>query len=75
MRRYGERFAETGWAGTAILAAAAAVTLYLIGAPLALLLAAAFRGPQDALPFEPGTHWTFANLAAIYRDRAASITL
>ena len=30
------------------------------------LLATAFRGPSDLLPFEPGAHWTLANLADVY---------
>ncbi|HUK61101.1 MAG TPA: iron ABC transporter permease [Stellaceae bacterium] len=66
---FAARFRETGAAGTAILAAAAAFALYLISAPLVMLLAAAFRGPKDDLPFEPGSHWTLDNLAAIYLDR------
>ncbi len=66
---FSARFRETGAIGTAVLGAAAALALYLISAPLVMLFIAAFRGPQDALPFEPGTHWTFANLAAIYFDR------
>ena len=44
-------------------------TVYLISAPLLMLFASAFRGPQDLLPFEPGTHWTLANLAEIYVDK------
>jgi iron(III) transport system permease protein len=69
MRRAAARFTDTGWVGTTILALAAAAALYLIAAPLGMLFAAAFRGPEDALPFEPGTRWSLANLAAIYLDR------
>jgi iron(III) transport system permease protein len=35
-----------------------------------MLLVAAFRGPQDLLPFEPGARWTLENLAAVYLDRS-----
>ena len=35
-------------------------------APLLALLATAFRGPSDLLPFEPGAHWTFDNLVEVY---------
>ena len=44
--------------------------LYLIAAPLGMLLVAAFRGPEDLLPFEPGAAWTFANFASVYFDRS-----
>ena len=63
-------FGQVGLAGSVILGLCVTAALYLISGPLVMLLAAAFRGPQDALPFEPGTHWTFANLAAIFSDRA-----
>src|SRR5215831_9831870 len=33
-----------------------------------MLLTAAFRGPQDLLPFEDGAHWTFDNLREVYLD-------
>lgn len=61
------RLSDIGSTGTAVLALAAAAALYLVSAPLAMLLAAAFRGPKDALPFEPGTAWTVDNFA-IYGD-------
>ncbi|HXQ50782.1 MAG TPA: iron ABC transporter permease [Stellaceae bacterium] len=78
MRRrapFAARFSETGWIGTAILALAAIIALYLVIAPLGMLFAAAFRGPQDALPFEPGTQWTLANLAAVYAERRLYTTV
>src|SRR6202012_4036790 len=52
------------------LGAGALAALYLISAPLAMLLVAAFRGPDDMLPFEPGAVWTWGNLVAVYSDRA-----
>jgi iron(III) transport system permease protein len=69
MRIGGSRFGQVGLAGTIILGICVAAALYLISGPLVMLLAAAFRGPQDALPFESGTHWTLANLAAIFLDK------
>ena len=63
------RGADVGIAGGGLLGVAVLATVYLISAPLFMLLASAFRGPRDMLPFEPGTHWTFANLAGIYADR------
>jgi len=53
-----------------ILGAGAVAAIYLISAPLAMLLVAAFRGPEDALPFEPGAVWTLGNLVAVYSDPA-----
>ncbi len=73
-RRRGGASAPLGAAGWIILGAAAAASLYLISAPLAMLLASALRGPVDALPFEPGTQWTLANLVAIYVDRGLYAT-
>jgi iron(III) transport system permease protein len=55
-------------AGWIVIALATAVAVALILAPLAMLLTAALRGPQDLLPFEDGAHWTLDNLAAAYRD-------
>ena len=52
------------------LGAGALAALYLISAPLAMLLVAAFRGPDDMLPFEQGAVWTLDNLVAVYGDRA-----
>ena len=52
--------------GIAALVGAAAAAIYLVMAPLLALLATAFRGPSDLLPFEPGAHWTFDNLVDVY---------
>jgi iron(III) transport system permease protein len=57
-----------GLVGISVLAAGILAALYLISAPLAMLLIAAFRGPQDFLPLEPGSHWTLENFAAVYAD-------
>lgn len=56
--------------GALILGASVVAALYLISAPLLMLLAAAFRGPEDVLPFESDARWTFGNLVAVYSDRA-----
>ena len=64
-----------GLSGAVILTTGIAAALYLIAAPLLMLLVAAFRGPQDLLPFEPGAHWTLANLAAVYLDRGLYATI
>jgi iron(III) transport system permease protein len=67
---------EIGWAGILVLGGAICAALYLISAPLGMLLTAAFRGPQDMLPFEAGARWTIENFGAIYRDsRLYSTTL
>ena len=42
--------------------------VYLISAPLVMLLVTAFRGPDDFLPFEPGAHWSLEHLRAVYGD-------
>jgi iron(III) transport system permease protein len=42
--------------------------IYLIAVPLAMLLLAAFRGPADFLPFEPGARWTFEHVRALVTD-------
>lgn len=57
-----------GFAGVLVLGAGILAAIYLISAPLSMLLIAAFRGPQDFLPLEPGAHWTLANLAVVYFD-------
>lgn len=67
-RRRGSR-GEIGIAGGLVVGGTVAAALYLISGPLLMLLAAAFRGPHDLLPFEPGARWTLANLAAVYADR------
>jgi iron(III) transport system permease protein len=51
-----------------VLAVGAGAALYLIGAPLAMLLFAAFRGPADHLPFESGAHWTIEHIRALFTD-------
>jgi iron(III) transport system permease protein len=53
-----------------VVVAGAAIAIYLIAAPLAMLLATAFRGPVEFLPFEPGAEWTWANVVAIYSEPA-----
>jgi iron(III) transport system permease protein len=60
------RPSQVGLAGGLVLAGAAAAAAYLVMAPLLALLATAFRGPGDLLPFEPGAHWTFDNLVEVY---------
>ena len=57
-----------GPAGSAVLGGAVAAALYLIAAPLLLLLIVAFRGPGDLLPFEPGSTWTLAHVRDVYSD-------
>ena len=64
-------FAASGAASSAGSAASPSparrvAALYLVLAPLLALLATAFRGPSDMLPFEPGAHWTFDNLVDVY---------
>jgi iron(III) transport system permease protein len=44
-----------------VLLAGAGVAVYLILVPLGMLLFAAFRGPADYLPFEPGARFTLEN--------------
>ncbi|HVV94044.1 MAG TPA: iron ABC transporter permease [Hyphomicrobiales bacterium] len=63
------RRSEIGIAGLVVLAIAIAAALYLISAPLGMLLAAALRGPPDVLPFEAGARWTLGNLAAAFGER------
>src|SRR3954471_18530580 len=61
-----KRRGQLGWAGVTALTFAALAAIYLVMAPLLALLATAFRGPSDLLPFEPGAHWTFDNLVDVY---------
>lgn len=61
-----KRRGQLGLVGVIAVAGAAAAALYLVLAPLLALLATAFRGPSDMLPFEPGAHWTFDNLIDVY---------
>ena len=46
----------------------ALATVILVGAPLAMLGFAAFRGPAEFLPFEPGAHFTLDNLRTVFSD-------
>jgi iron(III) transport system permease protein len=55
-------------AAKAVLAVGVAGAIYLIAVPLAMLLLAAFRGPADLLPFEPGARWTFEHIRALFAD-------
>lgn len=61
-----KRRGQLGLAGIIAVAGAAAAALYLVLAPLLALLATAFRGPGDLLPFEAGAHWTLDNLIEVY---------
>src|SRR6478752_4715959 len=60
------RRGQLGWVGGIAVTGAALAAIYLVMAPLLALLATAFRGPSDLLPFEDGARWTFANLADVY---------
>ncbi len=51
-----------------VLAIGAGAAIYLIAVPLVMLLFAAFRGPADMLPFEPGARWTFEHVGALVTD-------
>ena len=53
-----------------VLAFGAGIAIYLILVPLGMLLFAAFRGPPDFLPFEPGAKWTLENFRAVYSEGA-----
>jgi iron(III) transport system permease protein len=71
----GFRFAQPGlqdlrpdWPARLIPAAGAAAAIYLVAVPLAMLIYAAFRGPADFLPFEPGAQWTIDNVRAVFTD-------
>ena len=61
-----KRGGQLGWVGGIAVTAAAIAAVYLVMAPLLALLATAFRGPSDLLPFEPGASWTLANLYDFY---------
>ncbi len=56
------------WFSILLPVAGAGVAIYLIAAPLIMLVYAAFRGPPDYLPFEDGAHWTFDNLIGVFAD-------
>jgi iron(III) transport system permease protein len=51
-----------------VLAVGAGAAIYLIAVPLAMLLVAAFRGPADYLPFEPGARWTLEHVYSLLTD-------
>jgi len=53
-----------------VLGTAALLAAFLVLVPLAVLLFSAFRGPPDYLPFESKAHWSFENVAALYRNTA-----
>jgi iron(III) transport system permease protein len=61
-----KRRGQLGWVGGIAVTGAALAAIYLVMAPLLALLATAFRGPSDLLPFEPGAHWTLQNLLDVY---------
>jgi len=48
--------------------AGAAAAVFLVAVPVLMLLYAAFRGPSDYLPFEPGAQWTLDNLRELFAD-------
>jgi len=56
------------WTARLVLAVGAGTAIYLIAVPLAMLLLAAFRGPADVLPFEPGAQWTLEHVRAVFND-------
>src|SRR5262245_28772840 len=60
------RRGQLGLVGGIAMAGAAVAALNLVMAPLLALLATAFRGPGDLLPFEPGAHWTLDNVTDVY---------
>jgi iron(III) transport system permease protein len=62
------RLAAGAAARSLVLGTAVAAALYLISAPLLMLLVTAFRGPAELLPFEPGARWSLEHLFAVYRD-------
>ncbi|MFI5031290.1 MAG: ABC transporter permease [Reyranellales bacterium] len=61
-----KRRGQLGWVGGIAVTGAAVAAIYLVMAPLLALIATAFRGPSDLLPFEPGAQWTLANLYDVY---------
>ena len=63
-----QTFSDIGRAGTIIVGTAIVIAVYLVSAPLLMLLVTAFRWPADFLPFEPGAEWTLGHLTAIYDD-------
>jgi iron(III) transport system permease protein len=61
-----KRRGQLGLTGGIAVSFAALAAIYLVMAPLLALIATAFRGPSDLLPFEPGAHWTLDNLLEVY---------
>ena len=59
---------DIGLGGTVIIGTVILTAVYLVSAPLVMLVVAAFRGPVDVLPFGPGAEWTLEHLATIYDD-------
>lgn len=56
------------WKARLVLGSGAALAAYLLVVPMGVLLAAAFRGPPDFLPFERGATWTLGNLREVYTN-------
>jgi iron(III) transport system permease protein len=56
------------WTAKLVLGAGAAVAVCLIVVPLGMLLFTAFRGPADALPFEPQARFTLEHIRNFYSD-------
>ena len=60
--------ARSDWAALVVPATGAAAAIFLVAVPLAMLVYAAFRGPVDLLPFEPGAQWTLDNVRHVFTD-------
>ena len=60
--------AKSDWLALVVPAAGAAAAIFLVAVPLAMLIYAAFRGPVDFLPFEPGAQWTLDNVRHVFTD-------
>ncbi|MDP6258208.1 MAG: hypothetical protein QGH63_03875, partial [Rhodospirillales bacterium] len=60
------RCGELGVTGVFVLAFAIVAAVYFVSAPLVMMLASAFRGPDDLLPFERGADWTLDHFTEIY---------
>jgi iron(III) transport system permease protein len=54
--------------GRIVVVAGVAIAVYLIAAPLAMLLVTAVRGPVEFLPFEAGAQWTLDNIITVYTE-------
>ena len=57
---------DLGRSGVFVVGAAIVTAVYLVSAPLLMLVVTAFRGPGDLLPFEAGAEWTLEHLRTIY---------